>query len=281
MFELPERAIRCFEQWSGTSVAIHGYSDEYEFMLDLQRTKHQHHFCMSFKSTPPGSHCREIDMQELSVAIHYYRNGGIKRCHAGVLEFFMPIWNGIQLQAILFAGIRQAPENWHPAIPFLDLGTEQKNIAPAVPELLPGEEEHILEGLAQLAARLKQFFDPIRDKVISDLHDAPRDVIIRYLICRHYQDSGKTLDIISRTLSLSKSRTLHVIKEETGENFLELLNTVRVNNACFLLRSSLKPIHIISEECGFGNISTFFRVFRKRMGITPLNYRKLHFQENA
>ena len=110
MFELPEKAIRCFEQWSRTSVAIHGYSSEYEFMLNLDRTKHQHHFCMSFKSTPPGSHCREIDMKELSVAAHYYRNGGIKRCHAGVLEFFMPIWNGIQLQAILFAGIRQAPE---------------------------------------------------------------------------------------------------------------------------------------------------------------------------
>lgn len=281
MFDLPEKAVRCFEQWSKTSVAVHGYSSEYEFMLNLNRTKHQHNFCMSFKSTPMGSRCREIDMKELAVAVQYYRNGGIKRCHAGVLEWFMPVWNGIQLQAILFAGIRQAPENYQPSVPFLDLS--QGNSVPAlqIPELQPGEDGQILEGLAQLAARLKQFFDPIRDKVISDLHDAPRDVIIRYLICRHYQDSGKTLDIISRTLSLSKSRTLHVIKEETGENFLELLNTVRLNNACFLLRSSLKPIHIISEECGFGNISNFFRMFRKHMGITPLNYRKLHFQENA
>lgn len=281
MFDLPENAIKCFETWSNTSVSIHGYSSEYELMLNLNRTKHQHPQCMQIKRTAIGKLCMTTDMQELAGEINRFRNGGIKRCPAGVLEWFMPVWDGIRLQAILFAGLRAAPVNWQSPVPFLDMGKENCSGSCGVPEITGKEAELILEGLAQLAARLKNFIDPIRDEVIADHQDTPRNDLIRYLICRHYRKPGKSLEIISKTLSLSKSRTLHVIKEETGQNLMDLLNTVRINKACFLLRSSLKPVHIIAEECGFGNISNFFRAFRKRMGITPLHYRKQHFQENA
>ena len=277
MFELPEKAIKCFEKWSNTTVSVHGYSKEYDLILDLKRTKHQHPFCMKFKTTNQGQHCRKIDMDELAAVISNYRNGGVKRCPAGVLEYFMPIFDGSSLQAIIFAGLRQAPKNWQPQIPYLELG---KNDNPAcnisqLPDI-SNEEELVLEGLAQLAARLKQFFDPIRDNVILAEQDIPRDALIQYIICRHYQDSTEALNIISKHLSLSKSRTLHVIKEETNKSFMDLINTVRLNNACFALRSSLKPIHVISEENGFGNISNFFRLFRKKLGITPLTYRKIN-----
>lgn len=280
MFELPEKAIACFEFWSNTTVSIHGYCKEYELMLNLNRTKHQHPFCMQIKRSSLGCRCMATDMSGMAGEINRFRNGGIKRCPAGALEWFMPIWDGIQLQAVCFAGMRQAPPGWQPQVPLLDFQLNNTNIIPDLKEMSPQEETVVLEGLAQLAARLKQFIDPLRDTVIADLHDTPRDNLIRYLICRHYRNPGKSLEVISKALSLSKSRTLHVIKEETGQNLLDLLNTVRINNACFLLRSSLKPIHVISEECGFGNISNFFRLFRKRLGITPLNYRKQHLQKN-
>ena len=279
MFELPEKAITCFETWSNTSVCIHGYSNEYDLILPQKRTKHQHPFCMHTKRTAFGNFCVSADVKDLAGEISRFRNGGIKRCPAGVLEWFMPIYDGIQLRAICFAGVRQAAPDWKPSVPLLDLKQIQNPHFPGLQEITPAEEELVLEGLAQLAARLKQFFDPIRDQVISDHHDMPRDTLIRYLIYRNYRNPGKSLDIISKALSLSKSRTLHVIKEETGENLLDLINNVRISNACYLLRSSLKPVHMVSEECGFGNISNFFRLFRKRLGITPLNYRKQHFQK--
>lgn len=277
MFNFQEKAVRCFETWSGTTVSIHGYCKEYELMFDISRSKHQHPLCMQIKRTQCGAvSCPTVDMAQLASEIHRFRSGGIKRCPSGLLEFFMPVWDGIRLQAILFAGVRRAPENWIPAVPMLDLGQGSDGCTLEAQVLKDGEEEMILEGLAQLAARLKQFVDPLRDNVLGDKQDMPRDMLIRYLICRHYSKPGQSLDIISKALSLSKSRTLHVIKEETGQNLLELLNSVRLNNACFLLSSSLKPVHVISEECGFGNISNFFRLFRKTYGVTPLNFRKIN-----
>ena len=275
MFDLPEKAIRCFEMWSGTTVVIHGYSNIYELMIDVDRTNHQHVLCRQAKRSGEGKFCEPVDVEMLSGEIGRFRNGGMKRCRAGLLEWFMPVWDDIQLQAILFAGVRTAPAQWTPAVPFLDFDRAEPGRCRWPGRLIaPGEDELVLEGLAQLAARLKQFFDPIRENVIADHQNIPRDVLIRYLICRNYHKPGKSLEIISRALSLSKSRTLHVIKEETGQNLLDLLNSVRLNKACFLLHSSLEPVHVIAETCGFGNISNFFRLFRKRYGVTPLNYRK-------
>lgn len=283
MFELPEKAIKCFEKWSNTTVSVHGYSREYDLILDQSRTKHQHPFCMNFKTTSQGKFCQQIDMNELAQVISNFRNGGIKRCHAGVLEYFMPIFDGSSLQAIIFAGLRQAPKDWQPKVPYLELGENPASSCCSISQLpnACNEDEFVLEGLAQLAARLKQFFDPIRDNVILETQDIPRDALIQYIICRHYQNSEEALNIISKHLSLSKSRTLHVIKEETGKSFMDLINTVRINNACFSLRSSLKPIQVISVENGFGNISNFFRLFKKKLGLTPLAYRKINTRNST
>ncbi|MBQ6472925.1 MAG: helix-turn-helix transcriptional regulator [Victivallales bacterium] len=280
MFELPEKSIACFERWSGTKVTVHGYTDAYQLVLDVMRTKHLHPLCCQTKQTETGKVCQVTDMKMLCWEIGRFRNGGIKRCRAGILEWFLPIWDDAQLQAIVFAGARIAPPGWRCELPFLDfLPAGQRRVAPNGRLMEPGEEAFVLEGLAQLAARLKQFVEPLKEDVLSRAQNIPRDVLIRYLICRNYQKPGQTLEIISQALKLSRSRTLHVIKEETGQNLLELLNTVRLNKARFLLHSSLASVQGISEQCGFGNISNFFRLFRRQHGITPLQYRKKIFDK--
>ena len=61
MFDLPEKAIRCFEKWSGTVVTVHRYSDVYKLMIDADRAIHRHESCHRAKSTADGKFCEPVD----------------------------------------------------------------------------------------------------------------------------------------------------------------------------------------------------------------------------
>jgi len=58
-----------------------------------------------------------------------------------------------------------------------------------------------------------------------------------------------------------------------GRSPLEYLNTVRINKACYLLRSTENSILNISEDVGFHSISSFNRYFSRMIGMSPREYR--------
>jgi transcriptional regulator GlxA family with amidase domain len=62
-------------------------------------------------------------------------------------------------------------------------------------------------------------------------------------------------------------------KENLGESPYETLNTIRVEKAKIMLKNTKTSIIVISEQCGFGTENTFYRNFKKILGITPNNYR--------
>jgi AraC-like DNA-binding protein len=62
-------------------------------------------------------------------------------------------------------------------------------------------------------------------------------------------------------------------KRNSGAGFVEYINRVRTNKACYLLRETEYPVHDIALECGFGSISNFNKQFRKAEKISPRDYR--------
>jgi AraC-like DNA-binding protein/quercetin dioxygenase-like cupin family protein len=63
-------------------------------------------------------------------------------------------------------------------------------------------------------------------------------------------------------------------KAETGQTFVEYRRRLQVEHACSLLQHSNLPIIEVAMDCGFNDISYFYRVFRKQIGCTPAEYRQ-------
>ena len=72
------------------------------------------------------------------------------------------------------------------------------------------------------------------------------------------------------------------IKRLLGRTYKELLQIKRLNQAAFLLQSTRLPITDICAAVGYDNTSYFHRVFRRRYGKSPKEYRsELWKTENA
>ena len=63
-------------------------------------------------------------------------------------------------------------------------------------------------------------------------------------------------------------------KETMGMSFTQYLNDYRLNIAGQTLRSTTDNISDIAQNTGFDNLSYFTRMFKKKYGMTPGEYRK-------
>ncbi len=98
------------------------------------------------------------------------------------------------------------------------------------------------------------------------------DMIIKY-INDHYSDD-LFLDKIAAEFNLSSKYLSRYFKEQTGENFVEYLQKLRVNRAKKHLGDLRIKISDIPAMVGLNSMSTFNRVFKKYEGLSPSAYRK-------
>ena len=83
-----------------------------------------------------------------------------------------------------------------------------------------------------------------------------------------------TLEDVCQLCGYSKSHFCRTFKSIVGDTFHNVLNRHRIKIACLHLKESQSPIENIAVAVGFADAKSFCRVFKKRMGISPVTYRK-------
>lgn len=87
-------------------------------------------------------------------------------------------------------------------------------------------------------------------------------------------DGNLSLTSISLRFDVSASYLSKFFKEQSGENFIEFINKLRIEESKNLLMVSDLTVNEISSKVGFTNSNTFIRVFKRYEGITPGQYRQ-------
>lgn len=96
--------------------------------------------------------------------------------------------------------------------------------------------------------------------------------IIHYITEHYTEVSG--LDELAAIFYLDKSYLSRIFKEVTNFTVNEFINSQRIGHARNLLLDPGVPILEISRQLGYESLSYFDRVFKKYVGISPLQYRK-------
>lgn len=89
-----------------------------------------------------------------------------------------------------------------------------------------------------------------------------------------------TLDDLAKINHVSKFHFHRIFKEETSENFSEVLTSIRLQKAANLLISNKhSTITEISKMCGYNSHSSFIKAFKKRFSYTPSQWKNGSFEK--
>ena len=79
---------------------------------------------------------------------------------------------------------------------------------------------------------------------------------------------------IADELGISKDYMSKLFKKHEGLPIIEYILNIKIEAACNMLKYSDLQVSDIALYLHFGSLSYFSRVFKKKMGMSPQQYRK-------
>lgn len=135
---------------------------------------------------------------------------------------------------------------------------EKIYLAQTFPELMKLVNEHLQE-LSEYLAEVLNNLDII-------------DVIIKYTK-ENYREN-LTLKSIGDRFSYSSSYLGKKFRRETGKNYLNFLEEVRMEKAGEILRHSNLMVYEVAEKVGYTNVDYFYKKFKQYYQESPNEFRK-------
>lgn len=118
----------------------------------------------------------------------------------------------------------------------------------------------------------------VKDNFFVEERPADDEVsgIIEYIYLN--MEGNITLETVAAAQGMSESEIKKIFNEHIGITFKEFLHNIRIERAMFLLQGRRLNISEIAYECGFESLRTFNRVFLRKVGCSPTEYRRSKFK---
>ena len=129
-------------------------------------------------------------------------------------------------------------------------------------------------SLFQILATSNEFTF-LHDKPFENLYNNKEQLrlkVVYKFIETNYQRTI-SIDEMANLTHLSNAAFCRYFKKMTRLTFTEFLNQFRIEQAKILLKSD-KNVTEASFECGFESLSYFNRIFKKVVGINPMQFKK-------
>jgi AraC-like DNA-binding protein len=128
----------------------------------------------------------------------------------------------------------------------------------------------------------KELFEPVSKKIAlyqktnhDETHQLFQKVCDEIVTKKLFKDPELTLPKLASLTGIHTHKLSHLINQQSGKGFPEYINTLRLEEARTLLRTSDMKVAAVAFECGFNSLSSFYTHFKKSDGMTPSEFRSL------
>lgn len=97
--------------------------------------------------------------------------------------------------------------------------------------------------------------------------------MLDYIDKNYRQDIN--LELVANDLNVSASYLSREFKREIGFSLIEFITSKRIRLAREMLRNTTKSVTEIASEVGYNNVTHFHWTYKKLIGISPGQYRKM------
>lgn len=102
-----------------------------------------------------------------------------------------------------------------------------------------------------------------------------RILAVKAFIDAHYDDEIKLKDLAD-VACMSEAAMSRFFKLHTGRTISDYIIDIRLGNAARLLVDTNRSVADISYQCGYNNLSNFNRLFKRKKGCSPKEFREYY-----
>ena len=232
-------------------------------------------FCRAINDLPEGhERCVACDRCKIQ---HYTAEKGFQfyRCHAGICEAVMPLYDKKNPLAYLAVGcyLDDSPieEQWQNTRSLLDWWPDGPDaLKDAFFQFHQYSRQEILAYTETLEA-LSSYIQLKGMILTTEQTDLQK---LELYLDQHYMEK-LSLASISKELHIGRTKLCALAKElSDGRTLSHLIAQRRIGAAKRLLLQSSLPISAIGEAVGISDYNYFSKVFRSATGMTPSAFRK-------
>ena len=232
--------------------------------------------CQAIQATPAGAWACLADSREHCDQARRERQTLRYHCHAGLVDFVVPVVvRGHHIASIEGGQIQTEPGSragfrrlWKRVAGY---GVDRAALETAysqTPTMTPGR----LEAVLSLVRLFAEYFCEAGWKIRGEEGQRPEIARTQRYIREHFNED-LTLAQVAAEAHLSPAYFSTVFRRSAGVTFTRFVQAVRIEQACRLLRESDRPITEIAFSTGFNNLTHFNHVFRQYERCAPTRYR--------
>ncbi len=160
----------------------------------------------------------------------------------------------------------------------------RETIMHITPRLITLTQKHGFDSVLELMSVLHDLSISRNMRILSDASFSSSESIsygsrrvekiMEYI--NHNFEKNISLSEAAHLASMTDISFSRFFKLRTGRTFIDTVNDIRLGQASRLLIDTTQSVTEVCYKCGFNNVSNFNRIFKKKKGCTPKEFREAY-----
>ena len=216
----------------------------------------------------------DIKMVSQKTIFHFLRNGTLVEIDDLVSEYFSSLGEEAMESRLFCQYVLM--EALISGMAFLDsMNVSREKAASILGELsdpvrFVDSVDKAKDYITRILKVLIEYRNQVSDKKYTEIIDKARE-----FIKAQYKNDEMSLQTVASYVNISSNHFSAIFRKETGETFIDYLTKVRMDNAKDLLTCTSMKTSEIGFEVGYKDPHYFSYIFKKTIGMSPKEYRRM------